>query len=328
VASTFEFADFSILVAVELEDEALAGTEHVDVAVLGKVPGTCWPDACLFGAIMGDDGRFELELPVEEAKQSWTLVIDGRDGFEGRVRMAVSYPGVLVEAFCGNGDDDDGDGNTDCEDPDCFASDHCGVETACDDGADNDLDDFEDCFDVDCVADPVCWPEQDCEGTADTDGDGLTGCDDPDCNGVGDCGAVIECADAIPLACFETLEEQTLADGFDTFKNIEIPACGDSGKETYKNHKQLVYHVALPEGCTGFSPVIAGSFSPVAHAFGPDCSEDSCNAAGFASFPGGTGGAVFDSSLTEAWIVVGSPDSDSDLVANVPFDITLDCICQ
>jgi hypothetical protein len=328
VASTFDFADFSIVVALELEDATLAGSEYADVMVMGKVPGTCWPDACLFGGMMGEDGRLELELPVEAAKQSWTLVIDGRDGFEGRVRMAVSYPGKAVEAYCANGEDDDGDGNTDCEDLNCFESDYCGVETACSDGADNDLDGFEDCLDSDCATDPTCLPEQDCEGEADTDGDGLTGCDDPDCNGVGDCGAVVECANATPISCFETISDQSLANGSDQFTGVAMPSCGDISPETFNVHKQLIYDVQMAEGCTGFTPHVSPQLLQSVYALGPDCSEDACNNAGYAGFGTGIGGGVFDASLTEGWIVVGAPDSDSAPIANTSFEIYLDCTCE
>ncbi|MBD91222.1 MAG: hypothetical protein CL940_12890 [Deltaproteobacteria bacterium] len=329
VAHTYDFTDVSILVGLELQNAADVGSEYVDIAVLSKIPGTCWPDACLFGAWMDDQGRVDLALPVEEPNQTWTLVVDGRDGYEGPVRMAVSYwDSPVVESFCGNGEDDDGDGNVDCEDSDCFDSDLCGTETICDDGADNDADGFDDCSDVDCMDQPICLPEQDCEGDSDTDGDGLTGCDDPDCNGSGSCGEVVECADAIPISCFETLTNQTLVDGFNTFTGVEIPACGDAGKETFNTHKQLVYHVQLPEGCTGFGPKISPQQFQSVYAFGPDCAEGACDNAGYAGFGSGSAGAVFDSYLNEGWIVVAVPDGDSAAIANTPFEITLNCMCE
>ena len=329
VTHTYAFTDVSILVSLELENADDAGLEFVDIAVLNKIPGTCWPDACLFGGMMDENGRVDLALPVEEPNQTWTLVIDGRDDYEGRVRLAISYyDAPVVESFCGNGEDDDGDGNKDCEDADCFGSDQCGNETVCDDGADNDLDGFDDCADPDCMSEPICLPEQDCEGDSDTDGDGLAGCDDPDCNGTGACAEQVVCPDAIPLTCFETLTDQSLANGGDAFTGVQIPACGDAGTETFNNHKQLVYHVQLPENCTAFGPKISPGFFQSVYAFGPDCSENACDNAGYAGFGTGTAGAVFDSSLTDAWIVIGQYDGDSSQVANTPFDITLNCMCD
>jgi hypothetical protein len=329
VTHTYDFTDVSILVGLELENIEDVGTEFVDIAVLSKIPGTCWPDACLFGGMMDDQGRVDFVLPVEAPNQTWTLVVDGRDGYEGRVRMAISYYDFpVVESFCSNGGDDDGDGNVDCEDSDCFDSDQCGSETICDDGADNDSDGFADCSDPDCMNQPICLPEQDCEGDSDTDGDGKVGCDDPDCNGTGACTEQIECADAIPIACFETLSNQTLADGFDTFTGVEIPSCGDAGNETFNTHKQLVYHVVLPEGCTGFGPQISPQQFQSVYAFGPDCSEGACDSAGYAGFGSGSAGAVFDSNLNEGWIVVAVPDGDSAQIANTPFEITLNCMCD
>ena len=162
----------------------------------------------------------------------------------------------------------------------------------------------------------------------DTDGDGLTGCDDPDCNGTGSCSEVVECADAIPITCFETLTNQTLSDGFDTFTGMEIPACGDASKETYNTHKQLVYKVELPEGCTGFGPKLSPQNLQPVYAFGPDCSEASCDNAGYAGFGTGSQGAVFDSNLNTGWIVVAALDDDPAQIANTPFDITLNCMCD
>jgi hypothetical protein len=329
VTHTYDFTDVSILVGLELENLEDVGSEYVDIAVLSKIPGTCWPDACLFNALMDDQGRVDLVLPVEEANQTWTLVVDGRAGYEGRVRMAVSYYDFpVVESFCGNGGDDDGDGNVDCEDSDCFDSELCGTETICDDGADNDADGFDDCSDVDCMDQPICLPEQDCEGDSDTDGDGLLGCDDPDCNGTGSCSEVVECADAIPITCFETLSNQTLSDGIETFSGVAIDACGDIGTETYNNHKQLVYKVELPDGCTGFGPTLSPQNLQPVYAFGPDCSEGACDNGGYAGFGTGTAGAVFDSNLKTGWIVVAAPDSDGAQLANTPFEITLNCMCD
>ncbi len=65
------------------------------------------------------------------------------------------------ETNCGDGVDNDGDGDTDCFDADCEGKDPCGSEEApghCDDGIDNDADGDIDCDDVDCAGFPGCDP--------------------------------------------------------------------------------------------------------------------------------------------------------------------------
>ena len=67
--------------------------------------------------------------------------------------------GPTTETSCTNGIDDDGDGLTDCSDPDCASDPACvgpTTETSCTDGVDNDSDGQLDCADSDCAADPAC----------------------------------------------------------------------------------------------------------------------------------------------------------------------------
>ena len=59
------------------------------------------------------------------------------------------------ELICDDFVDNDGDGWTDCDDPDCFGNPAC-TEQICDDGLDNDGDGYVDCNDFDCLDDPAC----------------------------------------------------------------------------------------------------------------------------------------------------------------------------
>ncbi|WP_138433850.1 S8/S53 family peptidase [Winogradskyella algicola] len=81
--------------------------------------------------------------------------------------------------ICNDSTDNDGDGLTDCEDPDC--NDNANCEEICNDGIDNDGDGFIDCSDLDCEDFPDCLIER-CIDGVDNDGDGLVDCDDPDCD--------------------------------------------------------------------------------------------------------------------------------------------------
>ncbi len=109
----------------------------------------------------------------EDLAQIDDVVVSGAEGL---------CEGAPVE-ICNNGGDDDGDGDADCLDADCFADPAClpDLEVDCDDGIDNDGDGDTDCLDADCAADLACLPEVDCNDGIDNDGDGDTDCDDADC---------------------------------------------------------------------------------------------------------------------------------------------------
>jgi len=66
--------------------------------------------------------------------------------------------GPCEETDCDDGNDDDGDGLTDCVDQDCDGLSGCeyGIELSCDDLMDNDGDADTDCDDADCVSDLAC----------------------------------------------------------------------------------------------------------------------------------------------------------------------------
>jgi len=110
----------------------------------------------------------------------------------------ASYPGcATTETICNDLVDNDGDGATDCDDPDCLGAFFCLPETICDDGADNDGDGFTDCDDLDCVGTAACTPESICDDGVDNDGDGFTDCDDFDCTGAPACTPESICDDGL-----------------------------------------------------------------------------------------------------------------------------------
>lgn len=87
---------------------------------------------------------------------------------------------------CHNCLDDDGDGWTDADDPDCEggAEETGRGDTACNDGIDNDGDGDEDAQDADC-ADGEDDDETDCDDELDNDDDGYLDTADPGCQGGG-----------------------------------------------------------------------------------------------------------------------------------------------
>ena len=72
-----------------------------------------------------------------------------------RVTTCGSMPECLEAAACADGADNDGNGLTDCDDPQC-ASTSCAEAGRCADGVDNDTDAMIDCDDSDCTGDPAC----------------------------------------------------------------------------------------------------------------------------------------------------------------------------
>ncbi|MBN2723114.1 MAG: lamin tail domain-containing protein [Deltaproteobacteria bacterium] len=108
----------------------------------------------------------------------------------------TANPACAMETICDDSSDNDSDGLTDCQDPDCDGLAGPGgitceaAETTCDDGNDNDGDGMVDCADSDC--DGLTGPdsvacelsETTCNDGIDNDGDTLVDCADPDCDGL------------------------------------------------------------------------------------------------------------------------------------------------
>jgi hypothetical protein len=120
--------------------------------------------------------------------------------FPGTYRFAVkgvgnlTQPPVLrmevtdgtVEQDCQDSVDEDSDGLTDCDDPDCQEVVACLPED-CENGVDDNEDGLTDCDDPGCVQHPACLPPEECQNSLDDDGDSKTDCADPDCIGGASC---------------------------------------------------------------------------------------------------------------------------------------------
>ncbi len=110
-----------------------------------------------------------------------------------QVACAVGTGTPSRETSCQDGRDEDGDGATDCADPDCSSDPACSSpsrETNCADNIDNDGDGATDCADTDCSSDAACSSpprETNCSDGIDNDGDRLVDCDDPDCSADSSC---------------------------------------------------------------------------------------------------------------------------------------------
>jgi len=69
---------------------------------------------------------------------------------------------VVLEETCNSGIDEDGDGLTDCEDPDCVEHPDCNVEEICYSGIDEDENGLTDCEDPACTDEWFCNEPQPC----------------------------------------------------------------------------------------------------------------------------------------------------------------------
>jgi hypothetical protein len=121
---------------------------------------------------------------------------------------------ACIETNCADSIDDDGDGDTDCADPDCLSDPYC-VEFDCNDGFTNDNDDFIDCDDTDCVDANKC-EEYDCSDGIDNDNDGEKDCYDSECFFDHSCGGK------------EHYCDNDADDDGDGFQDCEDPDCADS----------------------------------------------------------------------------------------------------
>jgi subtilisin-like proprotein convertase family protein len=102
--------------------------------------------ACLVTGCFGDDrGHHVDDRPDADLDRP-----DAREQPDAEPPECAT--GEHCDLDCANGDDDDGDGLTDCADPNCdgFAGCTAGVERTCNDGIDNDGDGDEDCADAAC----------------------------------------------------------------------------------------------------------------------------------------------------------------------------------
>ncbi|MCB9729638.1 MAG: hypothetical protein H6746_14310 [Deltaproteobacteria bacterium] len=315
-------------VAVELADPKKAGDSYADVMLLDKASGICWPADCMGAGFMDGQGRALLETNLAAGAQ-YVVVVDGRETFSGDVRVVANCCGGNPrELFCSNDEDDDGDGLTDCDDPDCSddpaggVTKICSFEHSCNDGIDNDGDLAKDCADPDCAKRPACTTEASCDDQIDDDGDGLTDCDDPSCDGTVACGG--GCPDATVLTCGEPLVGQSIANnGVNTFSNQAVPACGQSTRDTTYTGKHGLYQASVPAGCTG--TVVIDFDNPAivmdTFVFGPGCLLDACQ-------QGELFASHFElpvSALPSNWIMVA--DFSGSAQASATYDVELQCVC-
>ena len=101
---------------------------------------------------MRGEGSYRVTISVQDR-------LDCDDFAEDAISRTVVIVGdVIPPEECGNGWDDDGDGDTDCDDADCAGAPDCDAVPMelCDNGVDDDGDGAADCDDDDCADAAAC----------------------------------------------------------------------------------------------------------------------------------------------------------------------------
>ncbi len=132
--------------------------DHV-LAVTGEAGPGSWCDSAELRCVdPGGSGRSVRTTLVGLPAARYFVLVDTVSGDRtglGTVSLSVHDP---LQELCDDQVDDDGDGLTDCADPDCFAHPLCLPESLCHDDLDNDGDGHRDCADFDCVGTAACGP--------------------------------------------------------------------------------------------------------------------------------------------------------------------------
>ncbi len=122
---------------------------------------------------------------------TWFLMQEGVSGPTCAAGQEMKHEGGIPNG-CIDLADNDGDGDTDCDDSDCWDDPLCGGGArGCIDLVDNDADGLVDCSDLDCKFEAECaGPDREtwcadqsncCRNSADDDADGKIDCADSDC---------------------------------------------------------------------------------------------------------------------------------------------------
>ena len=209
----------------------------------------------LFDPGLDGPGTTSIEFAVVAGVVTY-LVVDGADTLDSGAygTYSLSIEAVTAEGDCNDLQDSDGDGATDCADPNCCNVGNCGAaacaaETVCDDTVDNDNNGATDCADAACFGATGCTTEALCDDGKDNDADGLTDCADADCWSAASCGNA-SCAQPRVLAgALPLVVSSDLANAADDLTGPDYSCPG------FKYGPVLVDHVYR------FTPTVSGRYT-------------------------------------------------------------------
>jgi hypothetical protein len=94
-----------------------------------SIADTCGPAGCVTSTLLGADAS--ITQFTADANQDYFIAVDGLDGATGPYELRVDCGCVPKETECFGDVDDDGDGQTDCDDTDCADVVPCVVGDLC-----------------------------------------------------------------------------------------------------------------------------------------------------------------------------------------------------
>jgi len=118
--------------------------------------GGCALDDCL-GYAATSSLTETLAVPVLAGETVYAFV-EGASIYDGGSFDLAVECGLLFVEQCDDGQDNDGDGLDDCDDPNCASDVACEPAEDCGNGTDDDGDGAIDCGDSDCDSEPSCQP--------------------------------------------------------------------------------------------------------------------------------------------------------------------------
>jgi len=131
------------------------GGTDLDLFIVEKLDNSCDPDGCI--GVSTNNGEAQDSVTVTLSTGSF-IVVDSMGEEGGSYQLSLRCGDDLSE-ICDSGIDEDGDGLTDCEDPDCSSFWACtpnGEYELCNSGLDDDGDGLTDCEDPDCQRSKFC----------------------------------------------------------------------------------------------------------------------------------------------------------------------------
>ena len=219
-------------------------------------------DACIANVDTGGtDETIQYDNSAGAGDQDVYVLLDGWNGQSGDYTIMGT---LLAPEACGDGVDNDLDGDTDCFDSDCDNDILC--TEICNNGVDDDGDGDLDCLDAGCDGDILC--AEDCSNGVDDDQDGDVDCDDSECFG-----DLLNCPENPGETCENaqilTLDTPTASDT-SIQRNDYDGTCGHTGPDE-------AWSVVVPAGAT-VTITVDSTFDAVV-AIAEDCDQantDTC----------------------------------------------------
>jgi hypothetical protein len=251
---------------------------------------------CLSGASTCTGDRY-VKLTLNQAPSSGTVLADSHDddSFILKFRGPAYVPsGSEPDQHCSDGEDDDGDGLVDEDDPDCNGQSAFRVERACLNGSDDDADGVTDANDPDCQG-------GNCSDGDDDDGDGAVDTADAQCaagnpwetsnNSQNDnvdidfynVSESVVMAEDSPYTISFSYRVESYEDQNGVTSSSGTPSCAPSlsfyysDSESYENVSSETFALDASSGWHDFTACLApdGDFDPVTVGFrlGNDCAQ-------------------------------------------------------